>query len=1277
MNKFFFYIFFIWLIISYLEISVNAQDIYFSDSIQWYNNRFSIQIDNENNKEFIIYSQKLNNNPSNFLPYYFYKSKIDFNKKISKIELYDIKYEVIPDSLMKNVKNLDLITNDIKTDSWTSIARDDKFVNFNFIPLRKNPNSGKIERVISFSCRLFLINDNYKKSIRAYASISRLASGKWYKIRINESGIYKLTYSQLSSMGFNESDINNIGVFGYGKMLAKVVNDSYIDDLNETSIYKVDINNNYVFDDGDYLLFYADGPDEKIYSTNGIFSHLKHNYSDCSHYFISNTGTQKQATIIASATNPNLDVNSFDEYSFFEVDSLNLLSSGRQWFWKSFDIRNSYEFNFSPNNIIIADSINVGITMAIRSSTNSSFYVKCNNVDLQTTMATAVNLGGYTYASLASLNQKIKVNSNDISIKITYNKPNTSSNAWLDYLSISYRRNLSLNSNTHIIFRDIKSVGTGNVVRYKINSNQSGVIVWDITDRQNIFQINGSYENSSYNIIANADDIHEYVAFKPEEGFSTPIISGYDDLGFIANQNLHSHNDVDLIIISNSQFLNQAVEYKNLHEQHDGISSVIVTPEQIYNEFSSGTKDVSAIRNFIKMYYDQAPTTNQKPKNVLLLGDGSYNNNPYNSKNFIPTFQSSESLNSLTSVVTDDFYVLLDENEGSLSISDDVDLGIGRITVKNTEESENYLNKIKSYYSKESNSDWKNNLLLTADDIDVAGEAVFQTTMKSIATYIRNTYPLYNVSQIYLDAFIQESSINGMRYPTAQQALYDAINKGLFIVAWLGHGNPRAWANEYFLDINAITNWQNTNKYPIFVTATCDFAPYDMEEITSAGELILLNPKGGGIALFTTTRNVFSSSGEDYTQYFFQNVLVKNSNNEHYTIGETIYFSKMIGTSIFNKFDFCILGDPALRPPLPKKEVITTLINEIEVENFQDTIKSKMKINISGIIANPNGIIDSTFNGILYPTIYDKFMDYSTLGNSGQTPMNYQSQNNILFRGQASIKNGKFSFGFVVPLDISYFYDYGKISYYASTESSLEAAGYYNNFIIGGTSDEIITDNEGPEIKMYMNNENFFDGGITNEKPILIAKLSDISGINTVGNGIGHDISLTIDGNNSSVVSINNFYEATIDDYTTGTIKYQMPELTAGPHSLKIKVWDIFNNSSEKEISFIVSKSEDLAIEHIFNYPNPFNNRTSFYITHNQPYIELKVLIQIFTVSGKLVKTLEQSEICSGFQISPIAWDGLDDYGDKLAKGVYFYKVIVKNSNDQKIEKYEKLMILN
>lgn len=1257
-----------------------SQNVNFSDSITWTNKIHTIQAYNEKDVEFILFSEKLAYNPDNYLPLYKFRDKISLNSKIEKIDLINVKYEIIADSLLKNVKNLNLITTNPEINSWISTSRKIDYLNFEFIPLRKNVN-GKIERLIYFECNIYLSEDRQKssKAGRTYVNSSKLADGKWYKIKVDNSNVYKLTYSQLKSMGFLDSDMNSIGVFGYGKMVSKLINDSYIDDLQENPIYRADVNNNGIFDEGDYFLFYADGPNEIKYNSTGNFSHTMHEYSDFSYYFISNQGTWKQATTSNSLTTSNINVTTYDEYKFLEKDSLNLLESGRRFFWKIFDSKLSYNFSLHDENVSTTDSVKVKVCMVGRSSSSSNFAVKFNGITSPPTEMSILNLGGSTYAIERISSKNFKTTSNDFAVTITYNKYSSSALAWLDYISFSYRKNLSLNSG-QICFRDTKSVGTGNISKFIIESAPVNTIVWDITDRKNISKINGNYENNKYNIIRSSDALHEYLAFNPNSSFSAPIFSGSAELGFIKNQNLHALNPVDLIIVTNPVFSTQALGYKALHEQHDNMSVLIVTPQEIYNEFSSGTPDISAIRNFIKMLYDRSTSIEELPKNVMLLGDGSYENKSTaeNISNFIFTYQTWESLTTLGSSVSDDFFVFLDDGEGNNLANEDIDIGIGRIPVKSAEEAENYLNKLRVYYSQVSYGNWKNNVLLLADDADLPSEVSFQKTMKSISINLRLNHTNINVEHIFLDSYPQIYTINGQRYPDANQAFVDAMNNGVFILSWLGHGNYKAWASEQLLDLNTILNWKNTNKYPIFFTATCDFSPYDNHNVVSAGEHVLLNPINGGIALFTTTRTVFGSNGEKFTKLFMEHIFHKDANNNHFSLGQAMLNSKNDNTqTTSNKLDFTVLGDPAIIPPFPKYNVKTTKINTIDVADFQDTVKAKTRVTINGIVEDQTGVLAANFNGIIQPIIYDKFMTYSTRGNDGNPPEIFQSQHNILFKGQATVTNGEFSFSFIVPVDIAYFYDYGKISYYATENSNIDAAGYYNQFIIGGTSNEGNSDIKGPEIDLFLNNKKFVDGGISNEKPILLAKLSDESGINTVGNGIGHDLILIIDDQTEKAIVLNKFYESKIDDFTTGNINYQMPELSLGQHTIKIKAWDVFNNSSEKKLDFTVINSAELSIDHIFNYPNPFSTSTFFYISHNQPFVELTTLIQIFTISGKLIKTLKYTGTSDGFQIPPIHWDGLDEYGDNIGKGVYLYKVTVKNNTGDKIEKFEKLYIIN
>ncbi|MDR2011182.1 MAG: type IX secretion system sortase PorU [Bacteroidales bacterium] len=1203
---------------------------------------------------------------------------ISNNLEVSRIELLEAKYEIISNENIKNIQNLENIPEIPEAKAWMSIARHQSFLNFELVPLRRNKNTGTIERLVYFNYKVTYspVTSQKSQKNRNYASNSKLSDGKWYKIKVYEEGMYKLTYSQLIQMGF--SNFNNIGVFGYGGMLSKViVSGNYTDDLPEIPVYKVDVNSNSIFDEGDYLVFYADGPNNIYYDNlTEKFSHELHNYSECSYYFISDKGTWKQPYSESSAQNPNVTVNTYDEYKFLEKDSLNLISSGRTLFWRLFDDKIIHNFSQTYSNVSLSDNVNVTVVMAGQSTQTSSFNITFNGTSSPVAIIESTSSGSIV-AKLKTLSEDFRTTSNTFNLQIKYNKSTSNSKAWLDYVSFQFRRNLNLNEG-FLHFRDSKSVGTNQIAKFVITNATSNAVVWDITNRTNIFRINGEYisSNSKYEFSANSTELREYIAFNPYANFPSPVINGSSDVGHIQNQNLHAAGHVDLIIVYYPDFYSQALGIKSLHEQHDGLKVVMATPQMIYNEFSSGCPDVSAIRNYVKMFYDRAGESTNLPKNLLLFGDGSYDN--LGNKSLILTYQSKESLWPSSSFVSDDFYVYMDIGEGSLDNNQhDLDLGVGRITVNTTEEAENYLNKARSYYSKDSYSNWKNNILLVADDAE-KGEVSFQEETNNISMSLRLNNPLYNVETIYLDDYEQISTVQGHRYPAVSQAMNDVINNGVLIVNWIGHANSKGWAEELVLDIPGIKSWRNTNKYPIFMTGTCEFAPFDLHNIVSAGEEALLHPTGGAIALFTTTRKVYGSAGEALSKEFFKHIVPNDFSSEVNSLGITVMKTKNgVPKTTANRNDFTLIGDPALIPPVPRINIRTTKINGFAVESYTDTINAKTLVSFEGVVEYENGSVAEDFNGIVYPTVYDKFMTYTTRGNDGYGKLTYQSQKNIIFKGQASVKNGRFSFSFIVPVDIAYFFDTGKISYYATNNINNEAAGYFDNFLIGGSGNDQINDSDGPVIDLFMNDEQFISGGITDENPILLANISDNSGINTTSNGIGHDITLIIDENTSNTIVLNKFYESVIDDFTSGNLKYPISELTLGPHTLKVKAWDVFNNSSEKSIDFIVASSSELIIDHIFNYPNPFSTNTHFYLAHNQPNIQLDVLIQIFTVSGKHVKTIRADVLSEGFRSQPIHWDGRDEYGDKIARGVYIYKLAVKAPNGNTVEKFEKLMILN
>jgi hypothetical protein len=523
------------------------------------------------------------------------------------------------------------------------------------------------------------------------------------------------------------------------------------------------------------------------------------------------------------------------------------------------------------------------------------------------------------------------------------------------------------------------------------------------------------------------------------------------------------------------------------------------------------------------------------------------------------------------------------------------------VPAKNREEAKTFVDKVEAYFAAQSLGPWRNNLTFIADDGD---QNLHLQDAEIITATASTTAPVFNQEKIYLDAFHQESGSGGSSYPQANQAINNQIYSGTLIWNFTGHGGPRRLADETILDQDIINSWNNPNRLPLFITATCDFAPYDIPQVNSIGENLLLRPKTGVIALMTTTRVVFAFSNRIMNNNYLQFALQADANGKYKNLGDAVKEAKnytyQTTGDITNNRKFTLLGDPALTIAYPALKVRAVKVNGIPATQA-DTLSAKEKITIEGEVTDVQGNVLTGFNGNVYPSIFDKPQTITTLGNdpaSQQTTFSVQT--NVLFKGKASVNNGRFLFSFKVPKDINYQYGNGRVSFYAENGSQ-DGNGFFTNLIIGGNSNATDNDNEGPVIKPFLNDEKFVNGGITNEHPILIVKLADSSGINTAGTGIGHDIVATLDNDNHQFFILNDFYEGDLNSYQQGIIKFQLPELKAGMHELKIKAWDVLNNSREVMLDFIVSKEETLDISHVLNYPILLQRKRSFGLSITSP----------------------------------------------------------------------------
>lgn len=1217
------------------------------------------------------------------IPNYYELIKIENNFEF-EVELLETRYETFLNEEVKNIRHLDKIGPQIDITAHILYMRKVPYLQVSFIPLRKNPASNSLERLVQFSFKITPKTERKASeptaarlastaSRKDYAAHSVLRTGKWFRIRIKEDGIYRLTYDDLIKIGI--SDPSQVRIYGNGGGMLPVYNsEQRPDDLQENAIW-FETGKDGSFNTGDYILFYGKGPDTWKYNPAvKYFNKELHLYSEASYYYLtSDLGRGKTIREESALTGqPSGTVTEYDAILHHELNDRNMIASGSEWYGEHFDIITSQDFQFIIPDLFTSEPVRMELNLLARATDTTSFLVSANNNLLGRVKIPGTNLSLYTatYAYSKKDTFRFYTTSGQININLQYIKNSSSAQGWLDYITINARSSLRMPPG-QLFFRDHRSTGIPGMAEYIMSGALPETVVWDITNSSNIKKVPASLNGTVLTFLARTDSLRVFAAFNLNGSFHKPVTEG-SDAGPVSNQDIHGSGQPDYIIVSHPDFITEARRLAGYRFDQDGLDTLVVTPRQVYNEFSSGSPDVAAIRDMARMFYDRATNEDDMPRYLLLFGDGSYDNKSEDggNTNYILTYQSSNSLSPVSSFVTDDFFGLLDEAEGGSSGL--LDIGVGRFPVKSMAEALEVTDKTISYSGPASMGDWRNTVCFIGDDEDFN---VHMIQADELARTVEQLKPGFIIPKIYLDAYQQVFISSKQRYPDVNEAINQRISKGALIINYTGHGGENGLAHEIILEINDIRKWDNKDKYPLFITATCEFSRFDDWEHTSAGEYVLLNHEGGGVALLSTTRLVYSGPNHALNEQFYNFVFKKDADDQYLRLGDIIRLTKNNAGTGINRRSFALLGDPAVVLNFPKYRISATAVNGIPVSAQADTLKALGKVTISGIIEDDEGNVFTSYNGTLYPTVFDKVSEITTLANDDGNPFTFNIRNRVLYKGKASISNGEFTFDFIVPKDISYNYGTGKINFYGH-DLLTDANGSFESIIIGGSSDSIAYDNEGPEMKIYMNDDNFVFGGTTDENPRILVYVSDSSGINTVGTGIGHDLTAILDDITVNPIVLNDYYEADKDSYQSGKISYQLKNLENGPHKLKVKVWDVYNNSTEDYTEFIVAPSEDFLVKHLLNYPNPFTTHTAFYFEHNQPGAELDILIQVFTVSGKLVKTIERQVTATGYRCGPFDWDGLDDFGSRIGRGVYIYRLKVRSDSGQTIEKFEKLVIL-
>ncbi|MCE2825375.1 MAG: type IX secretion system sortase PorU [Sediminibacterium sp.] len=1155
----------------------------------------------------------------------------------------------------------------------------------------------------------------------AMAQVGIFSKGVWGKVGVTARGVYKIDMAALNSMGLvpagGVTASDKIRLFGSGgAMLPEAVGEQRPSAFTENALL-INDGGDGILSGQDFIIFYAPGPHRWHYnSNNDQYNYEQNLYSDTAFYFLNvdgnigeNIGGSASGTIGAAAkrigagnaaylnSTAGLRVNSFTDNWVYEKDNINVLASGKLWLGDAFSMASggitTRNYVVDMPRLISSDSVTLKMYAAARSiGVPANFAVRVNNNLVQNVTLPAVS-GGFldTYASYVSAQTKFIAGSGALQLSLQFSAGGGSgvgfgAEGFLDKIECTATKVLSMSSASSgaLFFR-------------------SGPVV----------------SAAPAGFVLNAGGAQNFS--------NTTVLD--------ANNNLHAlalDTAANYLIITHPSLVAAANKLAQFHTaQKAGIKPLVVTTTQMYQAFGSGSPDITSIRDgvgFFARAYGELSSVGgggafaQKEFYVLLLGASSYDykNRTPNNVNLVPGYQSSASLDPLSSYTSDDYFALLDSS-ANINIeplltninATNTGVNIGRIPAKNITEANTVIDKIINYHNAQSQGPWRLQQRFIADDKDFNlhvqdAEAVSAAAQKANA--------LFNQQKIYLDAYPLISGSGGGRYPAVNEAVVNAFNSGSLVINYSGHGNYLRLADEAIFSSTEIPLINNANKLPLVITASCDFYPYDDPTKKSLGQQLLFGAGnvgagnggvGGGssntvasgaIALLTTPRLVFAYSNKIINENYFVAAHKPDANTGLLpTLGEAVKNAKNLtvqqSRDFINTRKFALLGDPAMRLAYPNSNIVLDSVNSITI-GANDTLVSGKLYTFKGSVMAPRsgaiGINNSTsintsFNGTLYFTLYDKQITRTTLKNDPATvAANYNAQENILYAGLVSVANGKFTVSFVLPLDISYAPGKAKISMYAQqtinpaspTTFLPDAAGVDTSFYTMG-SGAVITDKVGPVIDLFLNDYNFKNGGLTHSDPVLLINLQDVSGINTSSSAIGHDIIVTLDNNPATTRTLNSFYQANINTYQYGTVRYQLPTLTPGPHTLKVRAWDNVNNSNTRTLGFTVaatagssgatgggtggagtaSDMSPLVIDKVVNFPNPFTSQTTFSFEHNFPGQNIEVNLSIYTQNGKLVKQINKTANTNGTRNVQITWDGTDAAGSKIARNVYIYKI--------------------
>lgn len=1087
------------------------------------------------------------------------------------------------------------------------------------------------------------------------AQHSVLSAGQWFKMSVEHDGVYRIDAALMKSMGFNLSQIDprKISIYGNtGGMLPQQNNSPRPDDLLESAIY-VKGEEDGVFNAGDYILFYASGPDGVTFNAAAkAFKYENNLYSDKNFYFITVGDVNGKRIQYHDNTEPSANlITEFNDFVVHEVDQVNVLKSGRKWLGERFDVTLTHNFDLTIPGIVPGSTITLESSVMARSNSGSSFSISLNGslVGEQNVLPVpAIEHGpvGTMRDDVFTVDENSAGASSRSTQRVSYTFQKTGSGTgYLDYFVLSTVRELTLYGN-QTIFRSEKSLSYADHM-YSFKRTTSPVTIWDVTDPYYPSQETLVETETHYRFSGTNDSLRTFIAFNGNIPAPKPE-------GNVPNQNLHGANTPDQLIITHPGLLSEANRLAAHRSTSNNWDVLVVTTDQVYHEFSSGRQDISAIRDFVKYLYTKDPS---RLKVLLLFGKCSYDykDRLERNTNFVPTYESRNSFNPLLSYSSDDYYGFLEDSEGEWAedpaMEHTLDIGVGRLPVKSMEEAKVAVDKIIAYdTSPDRYGSWRKEFVFVADDGD------FNThhgQSNQLAEYIETTNPEFNTRKIFLDAYPQPIQAAGEISPAASKAIFDAFQKGAVIINYTGHGSERLWAQERIFDDRTLQKLSNKH-FPWVVTATCEFGRYDDPHMFSNGENLLLKKDGGAVGMVSTTRLVQSSSNFPLNKAFYEAMFIK-VNGRYPAMGELFRTTKNNSQSGVLNRNFSLLGDPGQYLALPAYRVDNI---ELVTTSGSEVIKALSTVQLTAQIVDEDGNAVMDFDGEAIVTLFDKRTEQQTLGNEN-SPFSFSEWKNKLFHGRVSVTGGQLSGEFIVPKNIVYSPGEGKLSLYAFENDGREATGVLEDFSIGGSEDDVDPDTSPPVISAFMGDTTFIDGGAVPPNTNLVVKLYDPSGISISRYGIGNGLTAVLD--ETITFDLSDYYEAELDSYASGWIQFPLWELPVGEHTITVKAWDSHNNVSQSTVHFVVPAEGGLVIEQFANYPNPFSNQTRLFIRHNRSGDNLEGTLTIMNAQGRIIEERTFSSESAPYFLEVAELDIRDEFGINLNRGIYIVVLNVRS----------------